>query len=130
MDKLSGRIVVITGAGNGIGRALAQSFASEGCHLVLADIEAQAVDAVSADLRRGGVEVMSVGVDVTKPDELETLARNVKERFGGVDILINNAGVAMPGRSVASLRPNDWHWVLDVNLMGAVHAIGAFMPLL
>ena len=128
MDKLKDRVVVITGAANGIGRAWAQAFAEAGCRLALADIEGKTVNAFEAELKAARHTAVCAVVDVTRPDQLIALAGLVEERFGGADILVNNAGVALPGRSVEALSPNDWRWVMDVNLMGAVHAIGAFLP--
>src|SRR5688500_10273586 len=93
MESFEGKVAVITGGGNGIGRALAHELASKGCRLVLADIEAAALGDAEKSLTADGAEVVTSITDVTKLAEVEALAQTALDRFGQVDIVVNNAGV-------------------------------------
>jgi NAD(P)-dependent dehydrogenase (short-subunit alcohol dehydrogenase family) len=127
MEKLSGKVAVVTGAASGIGRALAVHFASEGMRLVLADIEEAPLESVSAALRDAGSEVETAVVDVSEARELEALAERCTARFGGAHVLCNNAGVAVGG-AAWEVAIEDWSWVVGVNLFGVIHGIHAFLP--
>jgi uncharacterized protein (TIGR02246 family) len=129
METLRGRVVVVTGAGNGIGAALARRFAAEGAHLVLADVEAATLDSVRREMDERGVEVLAKVTDVASYASVEELAVAAQERFGAVHVVCNNAGISTSGRSVADLALEDWRWSFDVNVFGAVHGIHAFLPL-
>src|SRR5262245_8317112 len=127
MRELRGKTVVITGAASGIGRAMAEAFASEGSRLVLADVELDALDETAAMLRAGGASVLAVPTDVSKPEQVEALADQAVAEFGRIDVVCNNAGVALSGRLWEhSLK--DWDWLLGVNLWGVVHGIRSFVP--
>jgi NAD(P)-dependent dehydrogenase (short-subunit alcohol dehydrogenase family) len=127
MDDLRGKVAVITGAGSGMGRAMAHTFASEGMSVVVADIEQPAAEATVADIEAGGGVALAVRTDVSAPDEVERLAASAYERFGGVHLVCANAGVFSGGllweRTVA-----DFDWCLGVNLYGIVHVVRAFIP--
>ena len=126
MRELKGRIAVVTGAASGIGRELALACAAEGAHLAIADVDAKGL-AETARLLPPGCESIQARCDVTKPGDLEALATRTYERFGAAHLLFNNAGVAVAG-PVWSAPLDEWKWVLDVNLMGVVHGIRAFVP--
>ena len=131
MKKLDGRVAVVTGGASGIGRGLAEAFAAERMKVVLADIERPALDKTVEELRGSGAEVVGVECDVSKQESVDHLARAALEAFGAVHVLCNNAGVGGGGPSAsweASL--DDWSWVLGVNLMGVVHGIRSFVPLI
>ena len=131
MKKLDGRVAVITGGASGIGRGMAEAFAAERMKLVLADIERPVLDKTVEELRGSGADVVGVECDVSKQESVDHLARAALEAFGAVHVLCNNAGVASSGPSAsweASL--DDWNWVLGVNLMGVVHGIRSFVPIL
>jgi NAD(P)-dependent dehydrogenase (short-subunit alcohol dehydrogenase family) len=130
MRTISGRVVVITGAAHGIGRALAETFAAEGCRLVLTDVEAPALSAAAARLAAGGAEVLALAGDVSREGDLMALAEAARARFGDAHILCANAGVTLAGRSMADLTAADWRWILDVNVMGVIHTLTAFLPML
>ena len=130
MDRLSGRVAVITGAAHGIGLALAEAFANEGCRLVLTDIEARALEAGAARLTQAGADVLALPADVAREGDLIALAEATRARFGEAHILCANAGVTLAGRAMADLTPADWRWILDVNLLGVIHTLSAFLPLL
>jgi NAD(P)-dependent dehydrogenase (short-subunit alcohol dehydrogenase family) len=127
MKELQGKVAVITGAAEGIGRAIAEQAAAKGMKLVLADISAVKLDETVTALRAGGAEVEGVQVDVSKAEQVEALAARAFERFGNVHLLINNAGVAL-AKSAWETTPADWDWVLGVNLYGVIHGIRAFVP--
>jgi len=125
--ELKGRVAVITGAGSGIGRAMAECFATAGMHLALADVEAEALDETARALRERGCEVEAECLDVRDSAALETLAERCFTRFGGAHVLCNNAGVASGG-PVWEISEQDWDWVIGVNLVAVVHGIRAFVP--
>src|SRR4029450_764092 len=127
MRELRGKTVVITGAASGIGRAMAEAFAAEGSRVVLADIEPEALAATAEALRAGGASVLAIPTNVSKPDQVEALADRAVAEFGRVDVVCNNAGVALSGPMWEhSLK--DWDWLLGVNLWGVVHGIRTFVP--
>lgn len=128
MKSFSGRTAAITGAGSGIGRALAQRLAAEGCHLSLSDINADGLAETMASLA-ASVTTTSALVDVADPAAVEAWAAETVRGHGRVDLVINNAGVAQAG-SVAGSDLKDYAWVLDINLWGVIHGTKAFLPYL
>jgi NAD(P)-dependent dehydrogenase (short-subunit alcohol dehydrogenase family) len=129
MKDLANKIVVVTGAGDGIGKALAEGFAAEGARLVLGDIEATKVEQVGADLLEQGTEVLTAQVDVSRPEDLAELRDAALARFGDVHVLCNNAGVMGPaGDPLWELPPSEWQRVMAVNFFGVLHGIQAFLP--
>jgi len=127
MQEFAGRVAVVTGAASGIGKALAERFAAEGMHLALADIEAEPLAAVTESLRAAGSAVEAMVLDVREGAALEALAAKCAERFGGVHVVCNNAGVASGGPTW-EVTPEDWDWVLGVNLVGVINGVRAFVP--
>lgn len=127
MRDLNGKVAVITGAGSGIGRELALACAREGASVVLADVDEAGIRETAARIAPLGVRTQQARCDVSKADELERLAARTWEEFGAAQLLFNNAGVAAAG-PVWSATLEDWKWVLDINLMGVVHGIRAFVP--
>src|SRR5262245_43663049 len=127
MEKLQGRVAVVTGAASGIGLALAERFAAEGMKVVMADIEPPALDSAAEAVRRRAQAVLAVPVDVAKPDDVERLARQTYDAFGAAHVVCNNAGVAVMG-AVHEHSLADWQWVINVNLWGVIHGVRAFVP--
>ena len=127
MKDFQGKVAVVTGGASGIGLAMAERFAAAGMKIVLADVEREALGAAERALTAKGAQVLSVPTDVSRGADVEALATRTYERFGGVHVLCNNAGVSQAGlsweRSVA-----DWEWVLGVNLWGVIHGIRVFVP--
>jgi NAD(P)-dependent dehydrogenase (short-subunit alcohol dehydrogenase family) len=129
MESFRGKIAVVTGAGSGIGRALAERFAAEGMKVVLADVEAEPLARAERDLRAQGTEVLAVQTDVSQAGDVEALAQKTVARFGAVHVLCNNAGVAV-GKTTWEHTLADWEWVLGVNLWGVIHGIRVFVPIM
>ena len=124
-----GHVAVVTGAGSGIGAALATAFGAAGGKVVLADVEVDALERVRAALAADGVEAIAVPTDVSDADAVAELARATVERFGHVDVLCNNAGVST-FNLLADQTMVDWRWVLGVNLWGVVHGVQTFVPIM
>jgi len=127
VQELRDRVAVVTGAASGIGFALSERFAAEGMKIVMADVESDALDAAARQLTGRGPAVLPVRVDVSKPHDLERLARETYAAFGAAHVLCNNAGVAVLG-AVHEHTLADWEWVMGVNLWGVIHGVRAFVP--
>ncbi len=119
---------MVTGAGSGIGRALAERFAGAGMNVVLADVEEPALASAAEAIESTGANVLPVVVDVSHASEVELLAEKAYERFGAVHILCNNAGVAGGGAPAWEHSLETWQWILGVNLWGVIHGVHAFVP--
>ncbi|WP_375769571.1 SDR family NAD(P)-dependent oxidoreductase [Archangium gephyra] len=120
---------VITGAGSGLGRALCLELARRRARIVVSDLDEAAARETARQVEQQGGEACVVPCDVTKPEQVEALARESEAAFGGVDLLVNNAGVLCAGE-VGRMPLSDWKRVLDVNLWGVIHGCHYFVPLL
>ncbi|WP_244827905.1 SDR family oxidoreductase [Caballeronia sp. TF1N1] len=129
MDRFEGKVAVITGAASGFGREFALKGAALGMKLVLADIDATALDATVTSLRERGAEVRGVRTDVSNAADVDALARATLDAFGGAHLLFNNAGVGAGG-FIWESSANDWQWVFGVNVMGVANGIRAFTPIM
>jgi NAD(P)-dependent dehydrogenase (short-subunit alcohol dehydrogenase family) len=128
MDVQTGSVAVITGGGSGIGRAIGRALAAEGCRLVLADIDEDALADAAKELGGAGAEVLTVRADVAVVEDVQALADAAVERFGQVDIVVNNAGV-IAWNTMRSLTIDEWRWVVGVNLWGVIHGVHVFLPI-
>lgn len=129
MDSFAGKVAVVTGGASGIGLAMGRRFGAEGMQVVLADVEAEALDVAAKELgdEIGDGNVLGVRTDVRDGAAVDALADAAFERFGAVHVLCNNAGVGVGGMSW-QIPADRWQWIVDVNLMGVVHGIRAFVP--
>lgn len=121
------KTAVITGAGSGFGLEAARIAAQRGMNLVLVDVQPDALDKAAAEF--GDVEVLSRIVDVAKADQMEALAQAVEDRFGAPHFVFNNAGVGSGGL-IWENALSDWDWVMGVNVMGVVHGVRLFTPMM
>lgn len=127
VDDFAGKVAVITGAGRGIGRGIALRCGREGMKVVLAGIGLESIERTAGELREMGVETLLVQTDVSQLSDVERLAEKSFAAFGAVDLLVNNAGVAVPA-SVLCSSMDDWHWVMGVNFYGVLHGVKTFVP--
>jgi NAD(P)-dependent dehydrogenase (short-subunit alcohol dehydrogenase family) len=129
MKHFKGRTAVITGAASGFGLEASRIAAREGMNLVMADVQQDALDQASAEIRALGTAVLPFRVDVSKAEQVQALAQATQQRFGAPHVVFNNAGVAAGGL-VWENTLKDWDWVLGVNLMGVVHGVRCFTPMM
>ncbi|MDF1820403.1 MAG: SDR family NAD(P)-dependent oxidoreductase [Alcanivoracaceae bacterium] len=129
MKNLSDRVAVVTGAGSGIGRALAVQLAEAGCKLALSDINEQGLAETVSLAEQAGAEVFSEKLDVADRDAVYAHADKVKAHFGKVNLVFNNAGVAV-GATVEDTSYEDFEWLMGINFWGVVYGTKAFLPML
>jgi NAD(P)-dependent dehydrogenase (short-subunit alcohol dehydrogenase family) len=125
----AGNVAVVTGAASGIGRALAHAFAAQGLHVVLADIDEAKLRQVDAELGERGTQTLPVVCNASVESAIHQLAQQTLDRFGGAHILCNNAGVVGKGDPWRG-PTSTWDWVLNINLMGVIHGVRAFLPIM
>ena len=126
-DNIAGKVVIITGASSGMGEAAARHLAAQGARVVLAARRAERIETLVAEISRGGGKALAVATDVTKQEDMRKLADLAVERFGRIDVLVNNAGV-MPLSPVERLKVDEWDRMIDVNLRGVLYGIAAVLP--
>ncbi len=129
IEDFAGKTAVLTGAGSGFGLECARIAAQRGMRLVLVDVQQNALDAAAAELTAAGAQVLARRVDVSNAAQMEQLAQDVQQQWGAPHLVFNNAGVAAGGL-VWENSARDWEWVLGVNLMGVVHGVRLFTPLM
>lgn len=129
MKDVVGKVAVVTGGGQGIGRALAERFGAEGMKVVVADVLPELVETTTGELRDQGVQVIGVVTDVTSLESVEALREATLEAYGAVHVVCNNAGIGSGSEGqIWEHHVNDWRWSLDVNVMGVANGINAFVP--
>lgn len=129
MDKFPKKRIMITGAGSGLGRAMALEFARLGWKICVSDINMERADETLGLVKKNGGEGFTALCDVTKPDQLDTLAETLVSQWGGVDIIVNNAGVAAAGY-MEKIPLETWDWILNVNLKSVIYGCRTFIPIL
>lgn len=130
MKQFKDKVAVITGGASGIGLALARRAAAEGMNLVLADIEEAPLAAAAAELKGAGAKVLTVKTDVSRAEEVENLAAQSLQAFGGAHLVFNNAGVGGVRVKTWQATAKDWEWVLGVNVWGVIHGVRVFTPIM
>jgi NAD(P)-dependent dehydrogenase (short-subunit alcohol dehydrogenase family) len=128
MGPLAGQVAVVTGAGRGIGAAIARSLAALGADTVLCGRNTDSLQSTAEAIGKSGGSAKAVSCDVTSLASVEAAAQRVESLFGRVDILINNAGIAGFGGPLHQLAPEAWDQILNTNLRGVFYAIRAFAP--
>ncbi|MFF3014956.1 SDR family NAD(P)-dependent oxidoreductase [Streptomyces sp. NPDC057939] len=123
--RFTGKTVLITGAGSGIGRAVALAFAAEGASVVVAGRTAAPLDETVSLIEKAGGTAAAVTADVTRSDDVRTLVRRTVELFGSLDVAVNNAGVFRGGAPIADLPEEDWRTLLDINVTGVLLSLQA-----
>ncbi len=126
MGKLDGKVVIVTGGARGIGRGIALASAKEGADIVIADITVEAAEKTADKIRGVDRKALVIKTDVTKSNEVEEMVKKTLEKFGKIDVLVNNAGTCVPGRlealtqiqSPLEIEEDDWNITFDTNLKG------------
>jgi NAD(P)-dependent dehydrogenase (short-subunit alcohol dehydrogenase family) len=129
IDNFKDKTAVLTGAGSGFGLECARIAAQRGMNVVLVDIQQDALDAADAEIRAAGARTLARRVDVSKPEDMDRLAEEVKAAFGAPHFIFNNAGVGAGGL-IWENSVKDWEWVLGVNLWGVVNGVRSFTPMM
>ncbi len=124
---LTGKIVLITGASRGIGRAIAAAFASEGCHLAIAARGQEALESAAQELRTQGVQVLAVPVDLTRAEDCKLLVAQTLQRFGRIDVLVQNAGGAS-GAGFLDTTDEQWTQAVNLNIMATARLCRLVIP--
>ena len=127
---LNGQVAIITGAGRGIGAAIARSVAELGAIAVLCGRALAALDSVSKTITQAGGKAEVIPCDVTRLESVKAMAQHVESSFGRADVLVNNAGIGGPAGPLHQLPPDAWEQILNTNLRGAYYTIRALAPLM
>ncbi len=127
MKDFRDKVALVTGAASGIGRETAMELAREGCHLVLADINAEGLQEVGREVRALGREALCVAGDIAEKSAVDELAKTAVSEMGHIDLLLNNAGVLFLGET-RQMELADWEWIVGVNLWGPIRLTHALLP--
>jgi NAD(P)-dependent dehydrogenase (short-subunit alcohol dehydrogenase family) len=130
MKDFDGKTAIVTGAASGIGLGIARSFARAGMNIVLADIEEAALARARAEIEALGAKAIAIKTDVSDRASVIAAAAAAERAFGKLHVAVSNAGVSMHNQALADISPTDWNWLIGVNLLGVIHGIQAFLPLL
>jgi NAD(P)-dependent dehydrogenase (short-subunit alcohol dehydrogenase family) len=129
MDTLGDKVCVISGAASGIGRSIARAFADRGAHVVAVDVDDDGIGVLANELSERGAAVVAHRADVSDPDAFQGVRDAALQRFGRVDVVVNNVGVLTNGLP-QDIPVSEWQRILDINLMSVVRSNAVFLPLL
>jgi 3-oxoacyl-[acyl-carrier protein] reductase len=129
-ERFSGKSAVVTGAGSGIGKAIAEAFAAEGATVVISDINEDAGNEVARAINDGGGRSVCIRADVSDPASVRAMFEEAAQFAGGVDVLVNNAGIPMRSTRVLDLPDEEWQRQLNVNLSGTYFGCKYGAPLI
>jgi len=121
--------VLITGAGSGLGRALAEQLADREARVLVSDVRMDPAEDTARAVRSKGGEAIVQSLDVTSVEQWEAARATIESAWGGIDILVNNAGVAVAGRT-GEIPLEDWRWLMDINLWGVIYGCHTFVPMM
>jgi NADP-dependent 3-hydroxy acid dehydrogenase YdfG len=127
MSGIAGKVIVITGASSGIGEAAARELARRGGKVVLGARRTDRLETIVSELRRNGYSAEFLKTDVTKLEDVQSLARLALDSYGRLDVFVNNAGI-MPLSTLDQLKIDEWNQMIDVNIRGVLHGIAAALP--
>ena len=125
--KLKGKVAIVTGSGQGIGKGIALELAREGAKIIISDINQETINKTVDEMKSSGAEVLGVKADVSKAEEINQMVKTVIEKFGRVDVLVNNAGI-YPFKLLTEMSGEDWDKVLNVNLKGVFNCTKGVLP--
>ncbi len=128
MENIKGKVVAITGASSGIGEGIARHLAVLGARVVLGARREDKLKKITNEITAAGGEAIYIILDVTSPEEVKAFAQLAVEKFGKLDVFVNNAGL-MPLSMINSYKINEWHQMIDVNVKGVLHGIAAALPI-
>ena len=126
-NNIEGKIVVITGASSGLGEATARMLSAHGATVVLGARRVERIVALADELVRGGGQALALQTDVTRSEDIQRLVDGAVEKYGRIDVMINNAGL-MPSSPLERLKIADWDRMIDVNIKGVLYGIAAALP--
>ncbi|QRO12300.1 SDR family oxidoreductase (plasmid) [Moraxella osloensis] len=127
MNNIENKVVVITGASSGLGEATARLLAKKGAKVVLGARRTEKLEAIVQDIRAEGGQAEFIGMDITKPQEVQALIEKALSAFGQIDVLVNNAGL-MSIAPLSELKVDEWDRMIDINIKGVLYGIAATLP--
>lgn len=130
MREFQGKTAVVTGAASGIGLGMAKALAGAGMNLALCDLRPEPLEQARQTIEALGVKAIGIPTDVSDPASVAAAGQAIQRVFGKLHVCVNNAGVAMHGTPVEQVKPEEWNWVIGVNVMGVINGIRGFVPLI
>ena len=130
MHDFKGKTAIVTGAASGIGLGIAKALAHAGANIVLADLRPEPLEVARKAIEAIGVRAVGVTIDVSDAESVAAAGQAALDAFGALHIAVNNAGVAMHGTPVEQVTPEEWDWVIGVNVKGVINGIRTFVPMI